>query len=150
MTAHAIEEQTYLSTSQVDALKLSLARVRQANRRLRMAIAYAWDIDLDSYYSDRRPARSLVCELPDSRLDIHADGHMALCVSGQNVGQVGRDSIASVWRGARAGRHRQLYSRTRHMPMCFRCCGLSQTIRFDPSTPSSRPSPETARCRVSG
>src|ERR1022692_813277 len=78
----------------------------------------------------RRPSLR-VCELPYTRLDIHTDGHMAVCVSGKRVGQIGRDSIAGVWRGKLMAGYRDMYERTRPMPMCFRCCGLSQAIRFD-------------------
>jgi organic radical activating enzyme len=40
-----------------------------------------------------------------------------------------------------ASRHeyRKMYERARPMPMCFRCCGLSQTIRFDSQPPVAAP-----------
>jgi MoaA/NifB/PqqE/SkfB family radical SAM enzyme len=131
VVAHTIPDDVYLSTQQVRDLKSSLQRVQQLNRRLRLRIAYAWNIDIEAYYSKRQASRSSICDLPYSRLDIHTDGHMAVCVSGKRVGQVGRDSIAEVWRGKLLAGYRDLYERTRPMPMCFRCCGLSQTIKFD-------------------
>ena len=131
VVAHRIQGDVYLSPHQVRALKSSLQRVRQLNLRLRLRIAYAWNIDVDGYYSTRQASRSSICDLPYTRLDIHTDGHMAVCVSGKRVGQVGRDSIAEVWRGKLMAGYRDLYERTRPMPMCFRCCGLSQTIQFD-------------------
>ena len=131
VVAHTIPDDVYLTTEQVRDLKSSLQRVQQINRGLRLRIAYAWDIDLEAYYSTRQASQSAVCELPYTRLDIHTDGHMAVCVSGKRVGQIGRDSIAGVWRGKLMAGYRDMYERTRPMPMCFRCCGLSQTIRFD-------------------
>jgi MoaA/NifB/PqqE/SkfB family radical SAM enzyme len=131
LAAHAIPEDAYLAAEEVQELKSSLQRVKQANRRLNLGIAYAWDIDVEAYYSARQASRASLCELPYTRLDIHTDGHMAVCVSGKRVGQVGRDSIEAVWRGRRIAEYRNLYERARPMPMCFRCCGLSQTIRFD-------------------
>ena len=131
VVAHAIPDDVYLRSEQVQDLKSSLQRVQQLNRRLRLGIAYAWSIDLDAYYSMRQASGSTVCDLPYTRLDIHTDGHMAVCVSGKRIGQVGRDSITEVWRGAGMADYRNMYQRTKPMPMCFRCCGLSQTIRFD-------------------
>jgi hypothetical protein len=61
---------------------------------------------------------------------------MPLCVSGKRVGQIGRDSIAEVWSSRRIAAYRDLYERTSPMPMCFRCCGVSQTIRFDSCVPN--------------
>jgi hypothetical protein len=131
VVAHTIPDDVYLTSEQVRDLKSSLQRVQQLNRALRLRVAYAWNIDVEAYYSTRQASRSSVCDLPYTRLDIHTDGHMAVCVSGKRVGQVGRDSIAEVWRGKVVSGHRKMYERTRPMPMCFRCCGLSQTIRFD-------------------
>jgi sulfatase maturation enzyme AslB (radical SAM superfamily) len=135
VVAHAIPDDVYLTAEQVQDLKCSLQRVQQLNRRLRLGIAYAWKIDLEAYYSTLQASRSSVCDLPYTRLDIHTDGHMAVCVSGKRIGRVGRDSIAEVWRGETMTHYRDLYQRTRPMPMCFRCCGLSQTIRFDDRAP---------------
>jgi hypothetical protein len=147
VAAHAISEDVYLTAQQVGALKASLRRVREGNRRFRLRIAYSWDIDLDAYYSTRQPSRSSICDLPYSRLDFHTDGHMAVCVSGKRIGEAGRDSIAQVWQGKHITDYRDLYERTRPMPMCFRCCGLSQTIRFDSGAAeenaSTCPSPST-------
>jgi len=131
VVAHPIADDVYLAPDPVRDLKSCLQRVRQLNRRLGLGIAYAWKIELEKYYSIREASRSCVCELPFTRLDIQTDGRMAVCVSGKQVGQVGRDSIAAAWRGRLMARYRQMYERTRPMPMCFRCCGLSQSIKFD-------------------
>jgi MoaA/NifB/PqqE/SkfB family radical SAM enzyme len=131
VVAHTIPDDVYLSAQQVRDLKSALQRVRQQNLRLGLRIAYAWSIDIEAYYSTRQASRSSICDLPYTRLDVHTDGHMAVCVSGKRVGQVGRDSIADVWRGPVMAGYRALYERTRPMPMCFRCCGVSQTIQFD-------------------
>jgi MoaA/NifB/PqqE/SkfB family radical SAM enzyme len=132
VAAHSIPDDVYLDREQVQNLKASLQRVRHANRKLGLRIAYAWNVDLDAYYSTRQASKASLCDLPYSRLDIHTDGHMAVCVSGKRIGQVGQDSIADVWSGKGLADFRKLYERTRPMPMCFRCCGLSQTIKFDP------------------
>jgi len=136
VAAHVIPEDVYLNTEQVRDLKSSLQRVKEANRRLGLVIAYAWSIDVEAYYSTREASRRSLCDLPYTRLDIHTDGHMALCVSGKRVGWVGRDSIAEVWGSRHIAVYRDLYERTRPMPMCFRCCGVSQTIRFDSCAPN--------------
>ena len=136
VAAQVIPEDVYLNTGQVRDLKASLQRVKEANRRLGLVIAYAWSIDVEAYYSTREASRRSLCDLPYTRLDIHTDGHMALCVSGKRVGRVGRDSIAEVWGSRHIAEYRDLYERTRPMPMCFRCCGVSQTIRFDSCAPN--------------
>jgi len=130
VAAHAIAEDTYLTPEQVRELKVSLARVRGMSRRAGPRISYAWKIDVGEYYSGRQASAACACQLPYTRLDVHTDGHLAVCVSGKRVGQAGEDTIAAVWRGAETARYRTMYERTRPMPMCFRCCGLSQTIRF--------------------
>jgi sulfatase maturation enzyme AslB (radical SAM superfamily) len=131
IVAHAIPDDVYLTSEQVQALKLSLLRVQELNHSLRLGIAYAWSIDLEAYYSTRQASRGSVCDLPYTRLDIHTDGHMAVCVSGKRIGEIQRDSISDVWLGRVITGYRKMYERTRPMPMCFRCCGLSQTIKFD-------------------
>ena len=133
VAAQTIPDDIYLSRQQVWDLKSSLRRVQQQNLRHRLRIAYSWNIDVDAYYSTREASRSSICDLPYTRLDVHTDGHIAVCVSGKRVGQVGCDSIAGIWRGRLMAGHRALYERTRPMPMCFRCCGLSQIIKFDPA-----------------
>jgi MoaA/NifB/PqqE/SkfB family radical SAM enzyme len=136
VVAHSIPDDVYLSSEQVRDLKSSLQRVKQLNRRLHLRIAYAWNINLENYYSTREASRSCLCDLPYTRLDIQTNGQMAVCVSGKHVGQVGRDSIADTWRSQLMVNYRKMYERTRPMPMCFRCCGLSQSIRFDPHAQS--------------
>jgi hypothetical protein len=131
VAAHAIPDDIYLTSEQVGDLKSSLRRVQELNRRLRLGIAYAWSIDLAAYYSTRGASRASVCDLPYTRLDVHTDGHMAVCVSGKRIGDVAHDSIADVWRSQVLRGYRKMYERTRPMPMCFRCCGISQTIKFD-------------------
>jgi MoaA/NifB/PqqE/SkfB family radical SAM enzyme len=133
VVAHSSPDDVYLTPEQVRGLRSSLERVRALNRQLGMRIAYAWNINLEDYYSTRQASRSSVCALPYTRLDIQTDGHMSVCVSGKRVGEIPRDSIADVWRGRLMTGYRRMYERTRPMPMCFRCCGLSQTIRFDPA-----------------
>jgi hypothetical protein len=130
VVAHSIPDDVYLASGEVAALKSSLRRVLELNKTLRLGIAYAWNIDLDAYYSPRQASRGTVCDLPYTRLDVHTDGHMAICVSGKRIGDIERDSIIDVWRGKTLGGYREMYERTRPMPMCFRCCGLSQTIKF--------------------
>jgi len=131
VAAHTISEDVYLTCDQVRSLKASLARVQELNRRLRLKIAYAWTIDVEEYYSKRQASPSCGCDLPYSPLDVHTDGHLAVCVSGKRVGHAGQDSIASVWHGKQIASYRETYERNKPMPMCFRCCGLSQSIQFD-------------------
>ena len=131
VAADAIEGDSYLAPGQVQELKASLARVRRQNRSLGMRIAYSWEIDLDRYYSARQPSRACRCELPYNRLDVHTNGSIAVCVSGKTVGHAGRESLAEVWCGARLRQYREMYEASRPMPMCFRCCGLSNSVRFD-------------------
>jgi hypothetical protein len=131
VVAHSIPDDVYLTSGQVRDLRSSLQLVKESSRRLRVRVAYAWTINLEEYYSTRQASRSCVCELPYTRLDIQTDGQMAVCVSGKRVGEVGRHSITSVWRGPLMANYRKMYEHSRPMPMCFRCCGLSQTIRFD-------------------
>jgi molybdenum cofactor biosynthesis enzyme MoaA len=124
VAAHSIPDDVYLTSGQVRDLRSSLQRVQESSRRLRVRVAYAWTINLEEYYSTRQASGSCVCELPYTRLDIQTDGQMAVCVSGKQVGEVWRHSIADVWRGPVMANYRKMYERNRPMPMCFRCCGL--------------------------
>jgi len=131
VAADAIQGEVYLSPDQVAELRESLRRVRARNRALRMRIAYNWDLDLDGYYSTRPPSREVQCDLPYGRLDVHADGSVAVCVSGKSVGHVDRESLTDIWRSKALADYRRMYEGSRPMPMCFRCCGMSNVIRFD-------------------
>jgi hypothetical protein len=99
--------------------------VREQNRSLGVRINYNWGVDLDNYYSERMPSRQSGCDLPYSRLDIHTDGGISVCVSGKTIGHVGKDSLTEVWRGRQLAAYRRMYEASKPMPMCFRCCGLS-------------------------
>jgi hypothetical protein len=133
MVAHALPDDVYLSAEQVQYLKTSLRQVEELNRRLRLRIAYAWEIDLDKYYSTCDASRSCLCDLPYARLDIQTDGRMAVCVSGKQVGEAGRDSIAGVWHGELMTEYRKMYERTRPMPMCFRAAAFRRRSGLTPS-----------------
>jgi sulfatase maturation enzyme AslB (radical SAM superfamily) len=129
VVAHTIPDDVYLNADQVSALLASLQRVKE--RRQGLKVAYAWPIDVKQYYSTREASPSCLCSLPYTRLDIQTNGEMAVCVSGKCIGNIAHHSIAGVWRGRPLAEYRAMYERTRPMPMCFRCCGLSQTIRFE-------------------
>ncbi len=131
VAAHTIPGDVYLSPAEIEELQHSLARVRRSGRTFRMKVAYAWQIDLERYYSTRQPSSSCSCDLPYSRLDVHTDGHLSVCVDGKRLGRVGDDRIGDLWRGEVLAEYRSMYERNKPMPMCFRCCGLSQSICFD-------------------
>src|SRR5882724_6321477 len=64
-------------------------------------------------------------------LSFYADGSVAVCVSGKSVGHVDRESLTDIWRSKALADYRRMYEGSRPMPMCFRCCGMSNVIRFD-------------------
>jgi MoaA/NifB/PqqE/SkfB family radical SAM enzyme len=131
VAADAIEGDVYLTHEQVQDLKASLERVRAQNLSLRLRINYNWDADLDRYYSPEMPSRRSRCDLPYSRLDVHSDGGIAICVSGKTLGQVQNETLRELWGGRQIARYREMYENAKPMPMCFRCCGLSNSVRFD-------------------
>ena len=132
IAGHAIEREVYLSPPEVVLLEQSLCRVREQHQSLGVRIAYNWKLELDRYYSTRMPSKHCTCELPYSRLDIHTDGSYAVCVSGKTIGNAASESILEAWHGVSLAAYRRMYQRNKPMPMCFRCCGMSNTIRFDP------------------
>jgi uncharacterized Fe-S cluster-containing radical SAM superfamily protein len=131
VAADAIQGEVYLAPAQVAELRASLGRIRERNRSFGMRISYNWGLDLEGYYSPRAPSRVVRCELPYNRLDVHSDGSIAVCVSGKKLGDAGRRPLSEVWRSAGLATYRRMYEQSRPMPMCFRCCGMSNVIRFD-------------------
>jgi hypothetical protein len=130
----AIQDETYLAPEQVAQLQAALARVQARNQSLRLRVGYNWEIDLERYYSGTAPSRKVRCDLPYNRLDVHTDGSLAVCVSGKTIGNLRRESLREIWTGRVLAGYRRMYENNRPMPMCFRCCGMSNSIRFDASS----------------
>jgi MoaA/NifB/PqqE/SkfB family radical SAM enzyme len=121
----------YFKPDQVQDLKRVLAAVGEKGSRLGVKVTYAWDTDLDQYYSPKPPSRQSYCNLPYTRLDIHADGRMTLCIDGYTIGNLNTDSIAGTWNNERRRHFRTVFERDGILPMCFRCCGIVQnSIKF--------------------
>ena len=138
MEHHVSGVDSYLTREEVHGFKDSLRRVREMrSTRLRgMRIDFDWNLDLDAYYSSRRPALSSSCSLPFNRVDVYPDGRIATCGDAHTLGNVLTGSIRDAWMGAERRRMLELLSRERILPMCFRCCGILNGLRFDEtSTP---------------
>ena len=140
MAHHVSNVDSYLTQDEVCEFKQSLSRIRSmCDARLKgMRIDFDWKLDLDSYYSPKRPALSSSCSLPFNRVDIYPDGRIATCGDAHTMGNVLTGSIAEAWNGKERQRMLDLLARERILPMCFRCCGILNGLRFDEtSTPYS-------------
>jgi sulfatase maturation enzyme AslB (radical SAM superfamily) len=124
---------SYFTPDEVAALKSSLARVRaKANSSYRdLRVDFDWNLDLDAYYSPRRPGLSSSCALPFDRVDIFPDGRIASCMDGHTIGNVLTGTIRDAWNGPERRRLLALLAKEKVLPMCFRCCGISYNIKFD-------------------
>jgi MoaA/NifB/PqqE/SkfB family radical SAM enzyme len=122
--------QGYLSSGEIAGLKESLARVWSDQARLGMRIYYNRSCDLDAYYSPAFPTSDSKCSLPFNRVDIHADGSIFLCMEGYKIGDLSQESLGQAWHSERAEYFRKTYSTCGSFPMCFRCCGIYDTIDF--------------------
>lgn len=123
---------SYFSPEEVQELKRSLERVRKKAPKLGMKVIYTWETNLNQYYSSRAPSRASHCALPYNRVDVQSDGRICLCLDGCTLGNVNSDTIAQVWRGAQRQEFRTAYEQDGILPMCFRCCGITQdVIKFE-------------------
>lgn len=122
--------QAYFSHDEIAGLKESLARVRLDLEHLGMRICFNWATDLEAYYSPEFPGPNSKCSLPFNRVDIHADGSIFLCMEGYRIGDLSTGSLSQSWHSERARHFRQIYNTCRILPMCFRCCGIYDTITF--------------------
>lgn len=128
---HVLNDGHYLSSEQVSDLQGSLARVRAKNGQYGMRIDYNWSTDLQAYYaSARNPSSDSRCDFPYSRIDIQPSGRMSLCAGGHTIGNLNSTTIRSAWSGEDANHLPDLHRAHRVFPMCFRCCGIKDTISF--------------------
>jgi MoaA/NifB/PqqE/SkfB family radical SAM enzyme len=138
MEHHIPNENSYLNQSEVLELQASLARVREKleNQYTDLRVDFNWNLDLSAYYSPRRPAISSSCGMPFHRIDVYPDGRIASCGDGHTLGNVLTGSIYDAWNGPERARLTNLLNRERVLPMCFRCCGIMNNLKFDEtSTP---------------
>src|ERR1700690_1013579 len=131
MPLHVIDGGHYLAEEQVLDLKMSLARVRKNNERYRMRIDYKWSTDLDAYYcSSKAPSVDSKCDFPYTRLDIQPSGRMSFCGGAHTIGNLHSTTVKRAWSGEEASHFRDMHRSHRIFPMCFRCCGIKDTISF--------------------
>ncbi len=124
----------YLDAEQVAGLRRSLEEVRtNVSSSMRdMQVYYPWHVDIDRYYSELPPSPRTVCTMPLFRVDVHRDGRIALCGDGHTIGNIHDETLRSAWTGARMQKFRKVWNKPRaSFPMCFRCCGIADTISFD-------------------
>jgi hypothetical protein len=133
MQHHIPGTESYFTHAEVADLKRSLARLRilldGPLRGLRADVN--WEADLDSYYSPKTPSSNSKCNLPFDRVDIHTDGRIAVCGDGHTIGNMKTGTLTEAWRGEKYRRFRKTLDEHKVMPMCFRCCGIANTIQFD-------------------
>lgn len=123
----------YLDAEQVVGLRRSLQQVRTnlISSMRDMRVYYPWHVDVDRYYSELPPSPRTVCTMPLSRVDIHRDGRIALCGDGYTIGNLHHETVRSAWIGDRMQRFKTIWTESRaSFPMCFRCCGIQDTISF--------------------
>jgi molybdenum cofactor biosynthesis enzyme MoaA len=125
-----IGDKRYFSKEEVTELKATLDRVRVLQQKLNMQIYYNWNLDLERYYSFAMPTRHSSCSLPFNRADILADGSIMLCMDGFKIGSLSTETIKEAWRGEHTQRFHSMYKSLGIMPMCFRCCGIYDTMKF--------------------
>lgn len=130
--AHVPNAEAYFDRSEVLELQASLARTRVKLRtKYRdMRVDFNWDLDLNAYYSSRRPAKSSSCAMTLNRVDVFTDGRIASCGDGHTIGNIMTDSIYDAWNGPRRAEIKALLVKERILPMCFRCCGMND-LKFD-------------------
>ena len=138
MMHHIPDADAYFDRSEVRDLQASLARTREKLKRQYpdMRVDFNFDLDLNDYYSPRRPASSSKCSLPFHRVDVFPDGRIASCGDGHTLGNILSGSIYDAWNGPQRAELMALLRKERILPMCFRCCGIMPDLKFDDtSTP---------------
>jgi len=137
MQHHVPGTESFFTPDELADMKRSLERLRVLLdgplHDLRADVS--WDMDLDSYYSPKPPSPRSVCNLPFDRVDIHTDGRIAVCGDGHTIGNMNSDSLAAAWQGEQYRRFRKVLDKHKVMPMCFRCCGIANTVEFDQTAP---------------
>jgi MoaA/NifB/PqqE/SkfB family radical SAM enzyme len=139
MQHHISDSDSYFTGEQVASLKTSMARVKGLlETSLRdMRVNYDWEMDLDKYYSPAPPSHESSCALPYTRVDVFPDGRIALCGDGHTIGNILEGSIAEAWNGERMKEFRRAYESARIMPMCFRCCGITNDLKIGNIAPAA-------------
>lgn len=139
MLHHIPGNDSYFTKGEVAELKASMARTRALlDGSLRdMRVNYDWETDLDKYYSPAPPSKGSSCSLPYTRVDVFPDGRIALCGDGYTIGNILEGTIADAWNGERMKEFRRVYESARIMPMCFRCCGITNDLKIGDIAPAA-------------
>ena len=132
VAAQEIGDQPYLNPDQAEALCSSLNTVRRnaAGPMRRMRILFPWRTDVRRYYSTATPGAETTCRMWIDRADLQTDGRIAACMDAYTLGDLNTETIFACWNGERMNRLRQVMAERFPFPMCFRCCGATDGIRF--------------------
>ncbi len=122
----------YFEADEVTQLQASLAKIRENNERMGMRLSYHWSLDLKRYYSESVPGSKTSCTLPYTRVEVQTDGRVSTCIDGFTLGNIRENSIYDIWNGEKKDHLHSTLEQNWPMPMCFRCCGIADTITFDP------------------
>jgi MoaA/NifB/PqqE/SkfB family radical SAM enzyme len=126
LAQHGIDNDSYFEKSEITELKSSLDRVRVRCERAGIRLNYQWDLNLDAYYSPKMPSAQSKCSFIGNRIEIYPDGRIGVCCDGLTIGNIMTDSIHTVWNSERMARFRMQIEKKGILPMCFRCCGITQ------------------------
>lgn len=132
---HISGSSSYFNREEVGALKDSMARIhRNLDGPMRdLRVDFDWSLDLDRYYSPQPPSVKSSCAMPFNRVDVFPDGRIAICADGYTLGNVLEGGIQAAWNGEKMRHFREVLKKHRVMPMCFRCCGFMNGLKFDDS-----------------
>lgn len=132
MQHHIPGEDSYFDREEVAVLRNVIERLRHKVADYPdLRVDFDWKLDLDAYYSPRRPSTSSTCAMPHNRVDVYTDGRIASCGDGHTLGNVLEGTIESAWNGPARAQLLDVLAREKVMPMCFRCCGIMPGLAFD-------------------
>lgn len=86
------------------------------------------DLDINKYYRNTMPSNKSHCHSPLNQVFIRGNGDVEIC-QGYILGNIKNQSLKSLWHNEKARHFREVFSKHRLMPACFRCCALD--IQFD-------------------
>ncbi len=116
----------YFTPNQRQILKTKLSQIKQLKSK-KIIISFN-DIDIDKYYTGKKPSKKSFCDSPFRQIFLRGNGDVEIC-HGFIAGNIHQQSLKEIWHNPLVNKFRKNLAKNKTIPACFRCCALD--IKFD-------------------
>lgn len=121
-----INKNSYFSNKQTKILKKQLDEIMEKSHSYKTKFTIYPKIDnLYAYYQGRFPTKKSSCVMPFNSIYISDKSTITLCL-GNTIGKLSsHKTIRNIWQSKDATTFRELISKEKILPLCFRCCKIN-------------------------